>query len=262
MIKSLSLLTAAVLLAVLALTVPAFSQDNSQEISQINSQDEPRVQIEELAEGDGPVVTEHAGVMIHYNGMLADGTQFDTTMKSAKPFQFRVGDGRVIKGLELGVIGMRPGGQRRIVIPPELAYGEEGAPPKVPSNATLTFEVMMVRVFPRRYVNIGVAELRKLLAEGTSVVDLRSEKEWRSTGTIPGSYRLTAVDEKGKLNIRFLAWLKKVCPPDEKVVLVDWDGFLSTKMSNMISNYGGYTQVFNLEPGLKGWIATGGEMER
>jgi FKBP-type peptidyl-prolyl cis-trans isomerase len=82
-------------------------------------------------------------VWVEYTGRLDDGTVFDTS-QGLRPFQFRLGEGRAIKGWDEGVLGMNVGDKRQLIIPPALAYGEQGKAPKVPKNATLTFDVELV----------------------------------------------------------------------------------------------------------------------
>jgi len=80
-------------------------------------------------------------VLVNYEAWLEDGTKFDSSYNRREPFSFKIGAGQVIQGWEDGVIGMKVGGKRRLIIPPALGYGEAGAPPRIPPNATLTFEV-------------------------------------------------------------------------------------------------------------------------
>ena len=95
--------------------------------------------------GTGSAADSGRTVDVFYTGWLPDGTQFDTN-RGGQPFTLTIGDGMVIRGWEEGLRGMRPGGQRTLVIPADLAYGERGAGGDVPPNAVLVFKVEMVNV--------------------------------------------------------------------------------------------------------------------
>jgi FKBP-type peptidyl-prolyl cis-trans isomerase FkpA len=88
----------------------------------------------------------HAGetAIVHYTGKLTDGTQFDSSKDRKEPFPFRLGAGQVIKGWDEGVEGMKIGGIRKLVIPPQLGYGSRGAGSVIPPHATLIFEVELL----------------------------------------------------------------------------------------------------------------------
>jgi peptidylprolyl isomerase len=97
----------------------------------------------DLKVGEGAEVRSGQTVTVHYDGYLPDGTLFESS-RSGDPLVFPVGTGMVIDGWEQGLVGMRVGGDRRLIIPPSLAYGANGSPPAIPPNATLIFTVTMV----------------------------------------------------------------------------------------------------------------------
>jgi FKBP-type peptidyl-prolyl cis-trans isomerase len=101
--------------------------------------------IDELVAGKGPEAVRGKTVEVHYTGWLTDGKQFDSSVGGA-PFSFRLGAGEVIEGWDRGVAGMKVGGKRKLTLPPELAYGARGAPPEIPPNATLVFDVELLAV--------------------------------------------------------------------------------------------------------------------
>ncbi len=102
------------------------------------------VKYEDLAEGRGEPVKAGDNLLIHYTGWLAQGgKEFDSSVGKS-PFEFRLGAGRVIKGWDEGVAGMKPGGKRKLFIPAAMAYGEEARGDKIPANSDLMFEVHLV----------------------------------------------------------------------------------------------------------------------
>lgn len=107
------------------------------------------LQIEELQIGTGEEAQSGMSVSVHYTGWLTNGTKFDSSLDRNSAFSFDLGAGRVIKGWDQGVAGMKVGGKRKLTIPPELGYGARGAGGVIPGNATLIFEVELLGVKKR-----------------------------------------------------------------------------------------------------------------
>jgi FKBP-type peptidyl-prolyl cis-trans isomerase FkpA len=104
------------------------------------------LQYEDLAEGTGEAARAGDSVQVHYTGWLTDGTKFDSSLDRRSPFSFRLGAGKVIKGWDEGVAGMKVGGKRKLHIPSALAYGARGAGGIIPPNAELVFEVELLKI--------------------------------------------------------------------------------------------------------------------
>ena len=105
-----------------------------------------KTQITDLQAGTGAEAKTGDSVSVHYTGTLTDGKKFDSSLDRGQPFGFTLGQGRVIKGWDVGVVGMKVGGRRKLVIPPEEGYGSRGAGAAIPPNATLEFVVELLKV--------------------------------------------------------------------------------------------------------------------
>lgn len=103
------------------------------------------LQYQDLVLGEGPAAQNGDTVSVHYTGWLEDGTEFDSSI-GGEPFEFVLGTGSVIQGWDEGIAGMQAGGQRKLIIPPELAYGANGYGSVIPPNATLTFDVELLEI--------------------------------------------------------------------------------------------------------------------
>src|SRR5438874_1907642 len=96
--------------------------------------------------GTGAEAKDGDTVKVHYTGTLMNGKKFDSSRDRGEPFEFALGKGAVIKGWDKGVVGMKVGGKRKLTIPYDLAYGEQGSPPNIPPKAALKFDVELVSI--------------------------------------------------------------------------------------------------------------------
>ncbi len=116
---------------------------------QVEEQEEQTMELEietlEQGEGDQEVKSGDT-ITVHYTGTLQDGTKFDSSLDRGDPFTFTIGIGQVIQGWEQGILGMKINEKRRLTIPPELGYGENGAGDAIPPNAVLIFEVELISI--------------------------------------------------------------------------------------------------------------------
>lgn len=107
---------------------------------------ESGLQYEDMTVGKGTLAEPGKTCVMHYTGTLTDGTKFDSSRDRGEAFSFPLGGGQVIKGWDEGVAGMKVGGRRKLTIPYQIAYGEEGRPPTIPPKATLIFDVELMDV--------------------------------------------------------------------------------------------------------------------
>lgn len=126
------------------------NKTNTMDKAQLNAasqEDLPPLKMEDVKEGIGMAVQNNMKIAVHYIGKLSDGTQFDSSRDRGNPFIFTVGIGMVIPGWDQGIVGMKPGGVRKLTIPPHLAYGAQQIGKLIPPNSTLEFEVELLEIF-------------------------------------------------------------------------------------------------------------------
>ncbi|MGE3151003.1 MAG: FKBP-type peptidyl-prolyl cis-trans isomerase [Nitrospiraceae bacterium] len=135
--------------ALISGTGPAGAEDKKGETPMTTAQEittPSGLKYVDLQVGSGDLAVTGSLVTVHYTGWLIDGTKFDSSVDRRQPFSFPLGAGRVIKGWDEGVAGMKVGGKRKLTIPSDLGYGTRGAGGVIPPNATLLFDVELLEV--------------------------------------------------------------------------------------------------------------------
>ena len=140
-----------ILIVIVALLIGGIWLFSKQPVPKITSTSKPmqkftELKIEDTLVGTGAEVKSGDTVVMHYTGTLVDGTKFDSSLDIGRPFETQIGVGRVIKGWDQGVPGMKVGGKRKLYIPSSLAYGERGAGGVIGPNADLIFEVELLNI--------------------------------------------------------------------------------------------------------------------
>ncbi len=217
---------------------------------------EEQLKITDQVVGNGDEALEMTKISVHYSGWLMDGTAFDSSV-GKKPFSFTLGGGQVIAGWDQGVLGMRVGGKRELIIPPHLAYGKQGAGGIIPPDATLRFEVELLSVTPPKFGNIDNQQLKDLLAKGTRIIDVRRPEEWQGTGVVAGSLLMESFQKTGRLRQGFLDEFTQSVKKDEPVILICRTGNRTGMLSTGLSERFGYTNIYNVSMGIEGWIKAG-----
>ena len=123
-----------------------YIDQNQEENNNIQNMEDQGLKIEVLQDGTGEEAKNGDNVSVHYVGTLEDGTKFDSSIDRGEPFSFDLGASRVIKGWDLGILGMKIGEKRKLTIPSDLAYGNDGIPNVIPPQATLIFEVELLNI--------------------------------------------------------------------------------------------------------------------
>ena len=219
------------------------------------------LKIETVLVGSGEEAQVGMAVSVHYTGKLEEGTVFDSSIPRGEPFSFTLGQGRVIKGWEQGILGMLVGETRVLTIPSELGYGANGAGELIPPDATLIFEVELLDVnWPPQLLEINEAKLIEEQKKGSLVVDIRRKEEWIETGFIEGSELITAFESNGALHPEFQSkFFSFIRQKDTPIILYCRSGNRSRKLGDALVSQVGLTNVSHLENGILGWMSSGYE---
>ena len=220
------------------------------------------VQINNIVVGEGVEIINHSKILVHYTGKLQDGTKFDSSYDRGEPFSFQIGLRQVIEGWEIGLMGMKVGGKRTLVIPPELAYGERGAGDLIPPNATLTFDVEIVDVEAPGYGFVNSSEILVLQENGYKFIDIRTQKERDNTGIIPGSLEITAFDIYGNFVPEFMKTFRDLVALEDNTVFISNEGKIASILANGFVEQLNATNMYALKGGIQQLIKENYKLEK
>ena len=209
------------------------------------------LEIKNNIEGDGVEILNHSKIKVHYIGTLEDGTKFDSSYDRGEPFSFQIGLRQVIEGWETGIIGMKVGGKRTLIIPPELGYGERGAGELIPPNSTLIFDIEIIDVQPPAYNIITADEIQNLLKDNYKFIDIRTKEERDFTGVIHGSLEITAFDVYGKFLPEFMKTFQSVADLNDNIVFVSNEGEIASILANGFAEQLGAKNMNALKGGIQ-----------
>lgn len=237
-----------IFIGILALQTSGFTMANTTDLK-----------IEITQEGSGAVAENGMSVSVHYTGKLTDGTKFDSSLDRGTPFSFTLGQGRVIKGWDQGVLGMKVGEKRTLTIPSELGYGSTGAGASIPPNATLIFDIELLDVqMPIILGQSTPTEFIELQKDGYIVIDIRREEEWIETGIIEGAETITAFAENGQLHQDFQEkFFSLVKGPETPILLYCRTGNRTEMLGNALIDQVGLKNVYHLTDGIVEWKKSG-----
>ena len=220
------------------------------------------VQINNNIEGDGIEIVKHSKIQVHYTGKLQDGTKFDSSFDRGEPFSFQIGLRQVIEGWETGLMGMKVGGKRTLIIPPELAYGKRGAGDLIPPNATLTFDVEIIAVQDPGYGLVKGKEIKPLQEDGYKFIDIRTKKERDHTGIIPGSLEITAFDIYGNFVPEFMKTFREFVDLKDNTVFISNEGETASILANGFVEQLNATNMYALKGGIQQLIKENYKLEK
>ena len=149
-----SIIISAIILIIIAVVAIYFSLPKNQnnKMEQTSNQQTPSsfdiqgMKVEVLKQGTGEGAKAGDNIVVNYVGTLTNGTKFDSSIDRNQPFPYTLGQNQVIKGWELGLLGMKVGEERKLTIPPELGYGAQSPSPLIPANSTLVFDITMLSI--------------------------------------------------------------------------------------------------------------------
>ena len=213
-------------------------------------------------EGVGTEILKHSKIQVHYTGKLQDGTKFDSSFDRGEPFSFQIGLRQVIEGWEIGLMGMKVGGKRTLIIPSELAYGERGAGDLIPPNATLTFDVEIVAVQDPGYGLVKATEIISLQEDGYKFIDIRTKKERDHTGTVPGSLEITAFDIYGNFVPEFMKTFREFVDLKDNTVFISNEGETASILANGFVEQLNATNMYALKGGNQQLIKENYKLEK
>ena len=220
------------------------------------------IQITNIVEGEGTEIINHSKIQVHYTGKLQDGTKFDSSYDRGQPFSFQIGLREVIEGWEIGLMGMKVGGKRTLIIPPELAYGDRGAGDLIPPNATLTFDIEIVAVKHPGYGLIKADDIKRLKEDGYKFIDIRTEKERENTGIISGSLEITAFDIYGNFVPEFMKTFRDLVELDDNIVFISNEGEIASMLANGFVEQLNATNMYALKGGIQQLIKENYKLEK
>ena len=220
------------------------------------------IQINNIVEGEGTEIINHSKIQVHYTGKLQDGTKFDSSYDRGQPFSFQIGLREVIEGWEIGLMGMKVGGKRTLIIPPELAYGDRGAGDLIPPNATLTFDIEIVAVKHPGYGLIKADDIKRLKEDGYKFIDIRTEKERENTGIISGSLEITAFDIYGNFVPEFMKTFRDLVELDDNIVFISNEGEIASMLANGFVEQLNATNMYALKGGIQQLIKENYKLEK
>ena len=213
-------------------------------------------------EGEGTEIVKHSKIQVHYTGKLQDGTKFDSSFDRGEPFSFQIGLRQVIESWETGLMGMRVGGKRTLIIPPELAYGERGAGDLIPPNATLTFDIEIVAVQDPGYGFVKATEIRALQEEGYKFIDIRTKKERDHTGVVSGSLEITAFDIYGNFVPEFMKTFRELVELNDNTVFISNEGKIAAILANGFVEQLNASNMYALKGGIQQLIKENFKLEK